>query len=107
MASIVRENKVAYQSKLSLKKWDKQINNPQGSCHKGTYPFPHCMTKTAATGSKHIKICFSGFLNNICHIPEWILLVFKNFVFFKIPFMASFNVLFSDPHSFQKKLVKN
>ena len=64
------------------------------------------MTKTAATGSKHIKSYFSEFFNNICHITEGILLILKNSLFFKIPLMASLNILYSGPHNFLKEGTK-
>ena len=64
------------------------------------------MTKTAATGLIHSKSYFSGFFNNICHIPEWISLILKNSLFFKISLMASLNILYSDPYNFLKEVTK-
>ena len=63
------------------------------------------MKKAAATGSKHIKNYFSKSHQNICHITKWILLIFKNALFFfKIPLRVSLNVLYSDPHNFLKEV---
>ena len=75
----LHKNNEAYQSKLSLKKWcqtDKESSRKV--IIKLHILFPIVMTKTAATGSKPIKSYFPGFFNNICHIPEWILLIFGN-----------------------------
>ena len=79
----LHENNAVYQSKLSLKKWSQtDKESSRKVVIKVHIFFPTVMTKTAATCSKHIKSYFSGVLNNVCHIPEWILLVFKNYLFF-------------------------
>ena len=44
-------------------------------------------------------------INNMCHITKWILLIFKNALFFfRIPLMASLNILCSDPNNFLKEI---
>ena len=103
----LHENNAAYQSKLFLKKWSQMDKESSAKVViKVRILFPIVITKTAAAGSKHIKSYFSGFLNNICHITEWILLIFKNSLFFKIPSVASLNILCSEPHNFFKKVTK-
>ena len=80
----LHENNAAYQSKLSLKKWSQTDKESSTKVViKVHILYPIVMAKIAATGSKHIKSYFSGFLNNICNIPEWILLFndqFEQFV---------------------------
>ena len=40
-------------------------------------------------------------INNMCHITKWILLIFKNVLFFfRIPLRASLSILCSDPNNF-------
>ena len=82
----LHENNAAYQSKLSLKKYrqtDKESS--RRVVIKVHILFPIVMTETAATGSKHIKSYFSGFLNNLCLISKWTSLIFKNSLFSKSP----------------------
>ena len=43
---------------------------------------PIVMAQTAATASKYIKKNLFLIFINICHIPEWILLIFRNALFF-------------------------
>ena len=90
----LHENNAVHQSKLSLKKWSQTYKESSRKIIiKVHIFFPIVITKTAATGSKHIKSYFSGSLNNICHIPEWVLLIFKFFLFFKIPLMVTILVI--------------
>ena len=101
------ENNETYRSKLHLEKWSQtDIEFSRKVTMKVHIPFLIVMTKTAATGSKYIQSYFSWFSNNICHIPEWILVIFKNHWFFKVPFMTSLNILYSDPHNFLKEATK-
>ena len=66
----LHENNAIYQSKLSLKKWSQTDKESSGKVVVKVHNFfPIVTTKTAATVSKLIKSYFSGFLNNICHIP--------------------------------------
>ena len=80
----LHENNAAYQS---LKRWNQaDKESPRKFIIKVYIAFPILTTKTAATESKYIKKK-NIFLNftNICHIPEWILFVFKNVSFFQNP----------------------
>ena len=80
------ENNTSYQSKLSLKKRNQTDKESSREVVIKVHTlFLIVMTKTAAKISKHIKSYFSEFLNNICHIPVWILLIFKNSLFLKSP----------------------
>ena len=103
----LHENNACYQAILCLKKWSQ---TDQESSRKVVIKvhilFHIVMTKTAATGLIQIKSYFSVFLNNICHIPEWISLILKNSLFFKISLMASLNILYSDPYNFLKEVTK-
>ena len=67
MATIVRETK----------KWSQTDNESSSKVViKVHILFPNVMMKTAAMGSKYLKSYFLGFLNNLCHIPDWILHIF-------------------------------
>ena len=82
------------------------LQEKKKSCHKGTYPFPYCNEGDHSNRFKTHEKLFFWIFNNICHIPEWILLIFKNSLFFKIHLRARLNILCSDPHNFLKEVTK-
>ena len=64
------------------------------------------MKQTTSTASKYIQSYIFLIFTNICHIPDWILLIFKNALFFLIPLMTSLIILCSDPHNFLKEGIR-
>ena len=90
-----------------MEKWSQTYKKfLKKSFHKGTYPFPHCNDKDRSNRFKTHQNLFFWIFNNMCHILECILLIFKNYLFFKITFMASLNILCSDPDNVLKGIIK-
>ena len=90
-----------------------QLRNPNNSWKNGVNQIKNSqerilclivMSQNIVTELKHIKFLFFIF-TTICHILEWMLLIFQNVLCFLIPLMVSLNIFCSDPHNFLKEIM--
>ena len=71
-----------YQPELSLKKWSQTDEEFSRTIVIKVYLLPHCNDADSSNRVKTHQKIFFWIFTTICHIIEWILLNFRNALFF-------------------------